>query len=319
LVILFSCLNFQPYPDFDLQEPRHYIFVPLPTLLRKSIVRETVTDKEEDDEEAGAKDANGVVALAEDEDGTEDETEDEGEEDEPEPMDIFGTAIAYGKPFLKFPDLEHHAHPFLVIKNALPKFQKHREALSRQHLILLCLMERIHDIWTGRLLKKMTKRRKVEEVNNGDGDDGKDGTFRRVGTRSMNLSKCPSTKARETHSTKIAAGHDKTRGHFKARGHNRTVPALPASQASSVDSCNKTLYDQHSEVAAWAVSAAGPAELTDDTVAWSDEEPVRPSINKWDDWHVPYRQPEKHADFCSSDWPMYFYSYALWIPSWDPR
>ena len=47
-------LELQPYPEFALQDPRNYIFVPLLTLRRKNIVREIVKDKEEDDDEAEA-------------------------------------------------------------------------------------------------------------------------------------------------------------------------------------------------------------------------------------------------------------------------
>ena len=42
---------------------------------------------------------------------------------------VFGTAVAYREPFHSFPGLKHHAHPLLVINDALPKLQKYKADL----------------------------------------------------------------------------------------------------------------------------------------------------------------------------------------------
>jgi hypothetical protein len=171
-------------------------------------------------------------------------------------------------------------------------------------------MERIQVIWTERL-SKTTSRRLVKrrKYNNDDKDDKDDNDvdkdiFKRC-TRSMTQKKQSASKLPSTSQIEPSRGHGKTR-HKTAR-------------ASNVDT-KVFLYDQHSEITAWSAEVAAAAGSVvrmdmDDTVSWSDDEPVRPPINKWDKWHVPYSQPQKHADFCSSDWPMYFYSYALWMPS----
>lgn len=92
-------------------------------------------------------------------------------------MDVFGTAVAYRKPFHRFPCLKHHAHPFFVVDDALPKFQQHRLVRPRQHLDLLIRMEQIQVIWTHR--QALTKQPKVD-----DDDDNDTDTLKLV-TRSM--------------------------------------------------------------------------------------------------------------------------------------
>ena len=332
LAFPFSYLNFQPYNDFDPHGLHDYIFVLLPTLGRKNIVREIPQDEDDDDDDkvetqgedeadvdvedaevkAMSKSKAKTKATAKTKAIGKGNAKAKAEDKEKDTIDIFGTAIAYRQPFLNFPDLKHHAHPFFVIYNALPKLRQHREVLPQQHLNLLFLMERIQAIWTQKLMKQP----KADNNDNDDSDsndndndnDNDNNTLKRV-TRSM-APKLPNTKGRGTHNAKIG------RGHNKAKRHGKTATALPASQASDVDLDMTFLYDQQSEVTAWAmeVSVAGSAKPTDDTVTWSDDEPVRPPIDKWEEWHVPYRQPREFAEFCSSDWPMYFYSYALWMP-----
>jgi hypothetical protein len=331
-------LNFQPYPDFDPNALREYEFVPLPTLKRNNIVREIVKDEDEDDEDGddwiefededeGEFKGKGK-ATAKGKEKAEPEPEDENDEDGNDEnnddsdgdgtTDVFGTATAYKPPFLGFPILNHHAHPFYVIDNALPKLQAHREDLRPQHLRLLHLMEQIQVIWTGRLSKttsqKLPKPRKFnDDDNDNDKDDNDtDKDISKHRTRSMTRKKQSSSKLPSTSQAKASAGTSKSRRH-------KTAPALPASRSSDLGTSHTKafLYDQPSEITAWSaeVAADGSDFRMDDTISWSDDEPVHPPINKWDKWHVPYSQPRKYADFSSSDWPMYFYSYALWMPS----
>lgn len=83
-----------------------------------------------------------------DEDGN-DENDDDGDRndendgDSDGTTDVFGTATAYRAPFLGFPILNHHAHPFYVIDNALPKLQANRGDLRPEHLRLLNLHSEI--------------------------------------------------------------------------------------------------------------------------------------------------------------------------------
>ena len=272
-------------------------------------------DEDEGDEIGGIEDED------EDEDGEADSDNDndndnDNDSDSDGAKDVFGTATAYRSPFLKFPVLHHHAHPFYVIHNALPKLQVHMEDLSPKHLKLLHLMELIQAIWTGRLSKtttsrKLPKRGRSADNDDDDDDDDKDDndndTFKRR-TRSMTTKKQGTSKLPSTSQAKAS----KTRRH-------KVAPALPGSRFSNVDASDTKafLYDQASEITAWSaeVAASGSVFCMDDTVSWSDDEPVRPPINDWDKWHVPYSQPREYADFCSSDWPMYFNSYALWMPS----
>jgi hypothetical protein len=245
-----------------------------------------------------------------------------------------GNATVYIKPFFEFPLLEHHAHPFFVIYNALPKLRKHQLLLRPEHRALLTLMNKIEAIWMSRLSKtplssKLEKRRRPsDESSDGDNndDDAHDDRPKRKtrGATKRRNSELPVADRSQTRETRGRANISKGKG--KAVGLGETIPAhpqefrypTPTSQPSTVKALrtNVFLFDDMSEVAAWAVAvaAAGPPDFRDEPVIWSDEEPVRSPIKEWDRWNVPYRQPKQWARFCSSDWPMYLYSFPLWMP-----
>jgi hypothetical protein len=244
-----------------------------------------------------------------------------------------GNATVHIKPFSRFPPLKHHAHPFLVIHNALPKLLKHALLLRPEHLTLLTLITNIEAIWLSQLSKapsssKLRKRRRSddESPDNNDlpGDRLKRKTRRAAKQSNPKLAGADQTTTRVTRSS--AKGKGKAR---EANGNRETMLAQPqqsryptpspTSQSSTVGTLRTKdfLFGDILEVSGWAaaVAAAGPPEVTDEAVIWSDEESVRSPIQHWDRWHVPYKQPKQRARFCSSDWPMYFYSFPLWMPS----
>jgi len=53
----------------------------------------------------------------------------------------------YKRPFLNFPTLKHHAHPFYVLYNALPNFRKHRWELDADQVELYALIVEINASW----------------------------------------------------------------------------------------------------------------------------------------------------------------------------
>jgi hypothetical protein len=180
-----------------------------------------MTDFDEDEDEGEGE--------GEDEDESEDEGEDEGEdedgerggrgaesgdeeegeegEDEQDMVDIKdGNTTVHIKPFFGFPLLEHHAHPFFVIYNALPKLRKHQLQLRPEHRALLTLMTKIEAIWMSRLSKapsssKLKKRRRPSDES--PDDDAHDDRPKRknrgaVKRRNSELPGADRTKTRET-------------------------------------------------------------------------------------------------------------------------
>ncbi|KAF8231424.1 hypothetical protein L208DRAFT_1277214 [Tricholoma matsutake] len=358
-ILKYKATNFnEPYPGFDRDESQTYVFVPLPTLRRRYILRQTGfdedDDKDEDEDEDEGEDKDEDEGEDEDEDEGDDEGEQEGEgerkaegeegEDEQDMVDIEGgKATVYIKPFFEFPLLEHHAHPFCVIYNALPKLRKYGLRLRPEHQVLLTLMNKIEAIWMERLTKVplSSNPKKRRRPSNGspiggggggddDDDDAHDGRPKRKPRTAAPRrgSQLPDADRTETRQTRSGAYIGKRKG--KARGLGERMAAQPqesqyptpspTSQSSTVKVLGTKvfLYDDISEVAAWAaaVAAAGPLEVTNEVVIWSDEEPVRSPIQEWDRWNVPYKQPKQRARFCSSDWPMYLYSFPLWTPSY---
>lgn len=283
-----SCpyLTSQPYPGYNPHELHDHIFVPLPTLHRHYILRQTYLDEDEGEGENEDGERGGRRA---------------GNRDKEHMVDIEdGKAIVHIEPFLRFPRLKHHAHPFFVIFNALPKLRKRELQLRPEHRAMLTLMEKIEDIWMSKsnIPIKTEIRPKMRESGRGVGK--------------------VKGKARGLNRPKVAQ-----RIEFRRRRHLTTPSPTSQSSTSSPTSRSSTpsptsrsstvfLFDDHSEVAGWAerVAAAGLPEVTDEAVIWPDEEPVRSPIQKWDRWHIPYKQ----AEFCSSDWPMFLYSFALWMP-----
>ncbi|KAF8234603.1 hypothetical protein L208DRAFT_1393806 [Tricholoma matsutake] len=294
-ILKYKATNFnEPYPGFDQDESQTYVFVPLPTLRRCYILRQI---GEEGEDEQDMVDIEG------------------------------GKATIYIKLFFEFPLLEHHGHPFCIIYNALPKLQKYGLQLCPEHHVLLTLINKIKTIWMEWLMKVPSssnpkKRRKPSNGSpsgggggrNDDDDDTHDGRPKckprmAAPRRRSQLHDADRTETRETHSGAYIG-----KGKGKARGLSETMAAQPqesryptpspTSQSSTVKvlGAKVFLYDDISEVAAWAaaIATAGPLEVTNEVVVWSDEEP----------------QPKQWARFCSSDWPMYLYSFLLWMPSY---
>ncbi|KIL58429.1 hypothetical protein M378DRAFT_170589 [Amanita muscaria Koide BX008] len=293
-----------PYPEFNLQQFHDYVFVPLRILRRHYIFRQV-------------REFN-----------ADDESEYEYEYDEQAEGEHIenGEVTVHQRPFVRFPVLRHHAHPFFVIYNALPKLRKHQHLLRQQDIILLTLMEDINRIWMSTyqlpsLSKPGKRRRPSDDDDDSDKRDDKDahGDRQTRGAAKRGKSGAGQTKTRETRST---ANVGKGKGKATAGGLGKTTPAQPQESRylpptpTSQPSRDKFLFDDTSEVAAWAaaVATAGPPEDTDETVIWLDEEPVRSPIQTWDQWHIPYKQPKRWARFCSYDWAMYFYSLPLWMP-----
>ncbi|KIL53896.1 hypothetical protein M378DRAFT_174534, partial [Amanita muscaria Koide BX008] len=330
----------KPYPGFDPDELHDYVFVPLPSLRRHYILRQmTEFDEDEDESEGEGEDEDDE---SEDEDERDNEGEDrerggwraesgdeqeEGEgDDEQDMVDIEdGNATIHITPFLGFPILKHHAHPFLVIYNALPRLRKQPLQLRQEHHELLDLMTRIEAIWISRLSKtlsssKLAKRRRP---SNDDDDKAQDDQPKRKtrGAAKRGNSELPGADRLKIRETRGRVNVGKVKG--KAGGttpaqpqESQYLPPSPTSETVKALHTRDFLYDDMSEVAAWAaaVATAGPPEDADAEVIWSDEEPVRKPIKNWDRWQVPYKQPKQRARFCSSDWPMYLISFPLWMP-----
>ena len=241
-----------------------------------------------------------------------------------------GDFTAYRAPFSDFPLLEHHAHPFFVIMNALPKFRANLVSLTRKQRTLLNLMTSIETIWSGRLdsapAQPSTSKRRRSDDEPPDDDDGDGGPKRRYKRKyKPTTSQLTPRKRRTRASASAAAKVDKGKGKAKqtrakkersrARSHRQSAYPTPHTSRSHK---KISLFDEVSEVSAWvdAVAVAGPAEQADQIIVWSDNEDVRAPIRNWDNWRVSYKQPTERAKFCSSDWVMYLHSIPLWLPSY---
>lgn len=244
-----------------------------------------------------------------------------------------GDATVYASPFSEFPPLRHHAHPFFVIQNALPKLRA-AEAMTPEQTNLLALMTLIEGNWLRRLpsrplsnpRKQSRKRPRPVDGFAGD-DDGPPGGSKRPVRRATGQANLKLTGTRKP---KTRGAHDNVNrgqeGKSRKDGNGETQPAqqspyptpFPNARLATVDTSDEKtfLFDDASEISAWrdAVAAAGPPEKVDETVIWSDKERVRPPIQNWERWHVPYKQPTQHARFSSSDWSMYLYAIPLWMP-----
>jgi hypothetical protein len=162
-LVLCSYVKFQPYPGYDPSVPQKYIFAPFGSLDISYILREdasSVDRKPNDGETRGGKDGehkcgedgreggkgqdgkhdgverthDKVYGVGQDEHKqvsentaqsqtvSNDNNGDEGEDElvwDSDDADF----VVYSYPFSKFPFLRHHAHPFYVIVNAIPKLQ----------------------------------------------------------------------------------------------------------------------------------------------------------------------------------------------------
>jgi hypothetical protein len=309
-----------------------YVFIPLPSLKLRYIFRQTKEfdeDEDEDDDDDEDEDEDTDDEVQEEEDrGEMGEGEGEGEEaggsdgegdgeKEQSPDDEEmgagegegagesdvdwdignGDFTAYRAPFSRFPLLKHHAHPFFVIANAIPKLTQNWLSLTPEQTTLFNLMVSIQKKWSRRLAQvraqpRTSKRRRSEPP---DDDDGR---RKRMYKRKYKTTTSPPLPTQRQTRASAAATNPRT------------------SRFPAIDK-KISLLDDVSEVFAWAdtVAAAGPPEKADQIVVWSDDEDVRAPIRDWDEWRVSYKQPTKRARFCSSDWVMYLYSIPLWLPS----
>jgi hypothetical protein len=289
-----SYLNVQPYPGFNPDELHEYVFVPLPTLQRRFIHRQL----------------------------TGFEGEDQG-------------VSTYKRPFLDFPTLKHRAHPFYVIHNALPNLREHCGELDHDQMKLYALIIEIDARWRSRQAstslgpgkrrrlpdsddedtpKHMTraaakrfksKRRRLLDAADDDDDDAPK-HMTRATTKHLK------SKLSGAEACQIRGKRNSSKGKDRPKGLGNMPRAQP--QESRYQSYTPSTDDG---IAAWAaaVAAAGTPEVRDETVFWSEEAPVRAPIKRWDKWHhSPYKLPKQRSRYCSYDWPLYFYSYSLWVP-----
>jgi hypothetical protein len=157
------------------------MFIPLPSLKLRYIFRQTKEFDEDEDEDDEVKEEED-----EDEEMGEEEEEEAGgsdgegkKEQSPRIWDIRdGDFTGYRAPFSDFPLLKHHAHPFFVIMNTLPKLRANLVLLTPEHRTLFNLMTSIETIWSGRLGPAPAqpgtskRRRSNDESPDDDDDDG---------------------------------------------------------------------------------------------------------------------------------------------------
>jgi hypothetical protein len=271
--------------------------------------------------------------------GREDEEEDEEEkdendqeEDEEQDEHIWdignGDFAAYTSPFSEFPLLKHHAHPFFVIAQALPKLEENFATLTPEQTTLLGLMRKIEDRWL-RQRRSAPQLPNVRKRNRSDnGSSGNDDDYRskrkpsprttRANTKPIRTVQMKTKRGRDNVDsfrgrTRQVKGNDKN-SIFEPQQFRYPTP-LRTSHLPTTDTSDRKrfLFDDESEVSAWidAVAAAGPVEKIDEIIIPFDDE-ARPPIRNWSSWRHPYKQPKKRARFCSSDWAMYMYSIPLW-------
>jgi hypothetical protein len=303
------------------------VFIPLPSLKLRYIFRQTKEfDEDEDDTDTDDE-------VQEEEDGDEEmgeeENEEEGEGEEAGGSDGDGDIgdddfTAYRAPFSDFPLLKHHAHPFFVIVNAIPKLGANCLSLTPEQKTLLHLMVSIEAIWSRRLdqapAQPGTFKRRRSGGEPPDDDDGrpkrkyKPTTSQATPTKRQTRASAAAVnvgkgKAKQTRTNKETS---------RAQSHRQSPYPTPRTSRYPAIDQKISLFDDVSDVSAWvdAVAAAGPPEKADQIVVWSDNEDVRAPIRDWDNWRVSYKQPTKSARFCSSDWVMYLYSIPLWLPSY---
>lgn len=243
-----------------------------------------------------------------------------------------GDFTAYRAPFSDFPLLEHHAHPFFVIMNALPKLRANLVSLTPKQRTLLNLMTSIETIWSGRLgsapaqPRTSKRRRSDDEPPDDDDDDDDSGPKRRYKPKYKPTTSQVTPTKRQTRASAAAANVSKGKAkqtsankeRSRARSHRQSPYPTPHTSRSPTINKKISRFDDVSEVSAWvdAVVAAGPPEKVDQIVVWSDNEDVRAPIRNWNNWRVSYKQPTERARFCSSDWVMYLHSIPLWLPSY---
>ena len=339
------------------------MFIPLPLLKLRYIFRQTKEfDEDEDDdddtddevqeeedgdeemreeesEEAGRSDGEGKGEKEQSPDDEEMGEEEEEEEGEGEgaggsdgDWDIGGDDFtAYRAPFSDFPLLKHHAHPFFVIVNALPKLGANLLSLTPEQRTLFNLMLSIEATWSRRLdqapAQPRTSKRRRSDDEPPDDDDHDSSPKRRYKRKYKPTTGQATPTKRQTRASAAAAANvgkgkaKQTRANkerSRARSHRQSPYPTPRTSRSPAIDKKNSLFDDVSEVSAWvdAVAAAGPPEEADQIVVWSDNEDVRVPIRDWNNWRVPYKQPTKRARFCSSDWVMYLHSIPLWLPSY---
>jgi hypothetical protein len=121
----------QPYEGFKLLEKKEHIFIPLPGLQNKYIIRAH--------------------------------------------EDLKGFDAYYSNTgFEGFPRLMHHAHPYFVIANALPKLERHISGLEEEPRIVCGLMHMIFRRWQDRLNDPGTQKRRRDDLEEGSVDEEDD-------------------------------------------------------------------------------------------------------------------------------------------------
>jgi hypothetical protein len=264
--------------------------------------------------------------------GGEDEGETNGEENEEQGVQVLnignGEAKIHMFPFLEFPLLKHHAHPFFVIARALAALEENYMHLDRKATNLYRLMSKIRQRWQQDTpAARLRGRRKRPRPYDDDDDDGGGNGHpsKRKAPPRASLPSAQLTGAAPAKARRARGNVDRAKGKERQRKRDASVSEPPkrsqlvtpsaTSHLSTTETSGgrKFLFDDKLEVSAWAdaVAAAGPAEEVEIDIT-SDDEEARPPIQNWKRWRHPYKQPKKYSRFCSSDWSMYLYSIPLW-------
>lgn len=214
------------------------------------------------------------------------------------PDNTSNTIFTYEHPegFPDFPILKHHSHPYLVIENALPKFEKHVQHLSDLQLQLYATMLRIVQFWKKKLFSSgssplLSHKRHMGNPDNGPSDEEEG----------------PSRKTR-------------SRGNLKEK-------ARPGGGGSKAKQAPTARNDHHIDsrqqnIIAWiaGVAAARPLEpVEENVIAPNGEIEQTPFTGDWHEWCCPWSRPPEHSKYSSNDWAMFWCMCKLTAEpgSWD--
>ncbi|KIM74162.1 hypothetical protein PILCRDRAFT_828449 [Piloderma croceum F 1598] len=148
----FNDSNFtMPYPGYSSNDLQDYVFISLPSLKLRYIFPQIKEFEDDDTDDEDQEEEDGDEEMGENENEKENEEEEEGGCDGD--WDIGdGNFTAYRAPFSDFRLPKHHAHPFFVIMNALPKLGANLLSLTPDQKTLFNLVVSIEAIWPRRLV-----------------------------------------------------------------------------------------------------------------------------------------------------------------------
>jgi hypothetical protein len=242
-------------------------------------------------------------------------------------LNDFDTFYAHDN-FAGFPVLSHHAHPYLVIVNALPKLKAHVKSLTEEQTEIHSLMKFIATLWDLKSPKPTSlhpsgcKRRRGDSDEGSADEEGGGGSDRgKSKGKAPRRDSNPSEKGREGSGATEAGGGTGSKGKGKQRkkpdvpkvscqplqASYPSPPHSPRLESANTGNDNASYYDNKANVLTWidtVIKTGPPDKVPSDVIKVDGEHAHAMFEGNWHDWCFPWVHPPDASQFTSNDWAM---------------